>query len=256
MVTVAKNNAVTMLLGGAIGYDLSAAAVGNTVVLSAGRDVVNGDAVMTGAAAGSAASIQLTNAKLTTRLIASASGDVTLLAQGDVPFTLLGDTLAVADGTVTMRASAGTINASGNVTLQSARFGLTAGTAQVIANNGRTDQHQGRARRVCRRGRRAAGLQGRRQRDRGRSERNGGRRVDHRQYADRQRDRDRAAHRWRAGDQHGRDRVGASVQRRELERRPARHRRERRASGPGAPCSTTRSVGAAAVGGTRQPDRG
>lgn len=136
MVTVAKNNAVTMLLGGAIGYDLSAAAVGNTVVLSAGRDVVNGDVVMTGAAAGPAASIQLINAKLTTPLIASASGDITLLAQGAGTLSLTGDTLAVADGIVTARATTGTINASGNLTLQSARFGLDAGTAQVIADKG------------------------------------------------------------------------------------------------------------------------
>ncbi|WP_299425492.1 hypothetical protein [Sphingomonas bacterium] len=136
MVTVAKNNAVTMLLGGAIGYDLSAAAVGNTVVLSAGRDVINGDAVMTGAAAGPAASIQLINGKLTTPLIASASGDITLLGQGAGTLSLSGNTLAVADGTVTARATTGTINASGNLTLQSARFGLDAGTAQVIADKG------------------------------------------------------------------------------------------------------------------------
>ncbi|THD37684.1 MAG: hypothetical protein E7773_01455 [Sphingomonas sp.] len=137
MVTVAKNNAVTMLLGGTIGYDLSAAAVGNTVVLSAGRDVVNGNAVLTGApAAGPAASIQLTNATLMTPLVASASGDISLIAQGGGTLSLSGDTLAVADGTATMRASSGTINTSGNVTLQSARFGLTAGTAQVGADTG------------------------------------------------------------------------------------------------------------------------
>ena len=136
MVAVAKNNAVTMLLGGAIGYDLSAAAVGNTVVLSAGRDVTNGDAVLKGAPAGPAASIQITNATLTTPLIASASGDITLLAQGGGTLTLTGDTLAVADGNVTARATTASINTSGNLTLQSARFGLTAGTAQAIADKG------------------------------------------------------------------------------------------------------------------------
>jgi hypothetical protein len=136
MVTVAKNNAVTMLLGGTIGYDLSATAVGNTVVLSAGRDVVNGNAVVTGAAAGPAASIQLTNATLTTPLVASASGDVSLIAQGGGTLSLTGDTLGVADGTATARASSGTINTSGNLTLQSAQFGLTAGTAQVSADKG------------------------------------------------------------------------------------------------------------------------
>ncbi|HET8613141.1 MAG TPA: hypothetical protein VFL92_10285, partial [Sphingomonas sp.] len=141
MVTVAKNDAVTMLLGGNIGFDAASSATtdGDAVVLSAGRDVLNGDAVLTGAAIGAPASIQITNANVTSLLTANASGDLTLLADSGGTLSLAADTTAVADGAVTAHAAANsTITAGGNLTLTSARYGLDAGTAQVLADTGST----------------------------------------------------------------------------------------------------------------------
>lgn len=83
MVAVAKNDAITMALGSGstLGFDIAAAAdaVGNSIVLSAGRDVVNGAASFPSLGGGSGkASISVTDANVTSNFVATASGGVDL----------------------------------------------------------------------------------------------------------------------------------------------------------------------------------
>lgn len=83
MVAVAKNDAITMALGNGstLGFDIAAAAdaVGNSIVLSAGHDVVDGVASSPSLGGGSGkASISVTDANVTSNFVATASGGVDL----------------------------------------------------------------------------------------------------------------------------------------------------------------------------------
>ncbi len=82
MVTVAKNDAVTMLLGGTIGYDSasSASAVGERIVLSAGRSVTGGAIDANSAPIGAPTGIRFVDTRLTSDTIANASGNIALIA--------------------------------------------------------------------------------------------------------------------------------------------------------------------------------
>ncbi|MDB5738139.1 MAG: putative outer rane autotransporter, partial [Sphingomonas bacterium] len=137
MVTVAKNTAVTMLLGGSIDDAANAAAsVNDTIVLTAGRDIFDGRVVEGVASNGPAANITIQNASIGSNLTADASGDATLLATGaNATLSLAGSGDITADGTALTQATAGgTVNATGSLTMRSARYGLTAGTAEMEAD--------------------------------------------------------------------------------------------------------------------------
>uniref|UniRef100_UPI003593011C beta strand repeat-containing protein n=1 Tax=Blastomonas sp. TaxID=1909299 RepID=UPI003593011C len=139
MVAVPKNNAITMLVSGNIGYApaVTAAQRDGVIILSAGRNT-------SGASFGEAASpvdgsIQFGNLNLSNDLFASATNDIEMVASGlsraaSVQVNAARNISLAADGEIDFGANqGGSITVAGNVSLRAGN-GAQGGTISIFAN--------------------------------------------------------------------------------------------------------------------------
>ncbi|MGV3511849.1 MAG: hypothetical protein ACO1OX_07570 [Novosphingobium sp.] len=152
MVAVPKNDAITMAIGSgsALGFDIAGAAdvSGNTIVLSAGHNVVGGSAQVVPAAGGGTglASISGGDADFTSNLVARSTGSVVLGSGTAAGLNFASDVFAsTSGGDASVFANAGgTVNFAGNVEMYADVSGLsvaapaTAGSSELFATDGGT----------------------------------------------------------------------------------------------------------------------
>ena len=133
MAAMPKNTAITLLVGGAVGYTPAATATvqNGTVVLSAGQDVVLG--TIRQAPSSTAANLTIGSGTFSSKVRAQAT---TILASpdGNGPLTFTGNATLAGLNSVEVRADAGeTVTSGGDLTLVSRRAGI-GGTARLIAD--------------------------------------------------------------------------------------------------------------------------
>jgi len=133
MAAMPKNTAITLLVGGAVGYTPAATATvqNGTVVLSAGQDVVLG--TIRQAPSLTAANLTIGSGTFSSKVSAQAT---TILASpdGNGPLTFTGNATLAGLNRVEVRADAGeTVTFGGDLTLVSRRAGV-GGTARLIAD--------------------------------------------------------------------------------------------------------------------------
>ncbi|WP_417622618.1 hypothetical protein [Parasphingorhabdus sp.] len=148
MVSVPKNDAVTMLVGGSLGYQAAASAtiINGSVVLSAGADVATtGDITNTGFAfdtdaPDSDSNIQLQNVTFGSSVSAFATNGIIASTSSATDFVVANNSQGTQDLSLAARdqidinaRGGGTIGANGNVTLR-AGFGNTGGTININAD--------------------------------------------------------------------------------------------------------------------------
>ncbi|SNS81669.1 hypothetical protein SAMN06295912_11766 [Sphingomonas laterariae] len=146
MVSIPKNDAVTMMIGGDLGFDVAGAAdvVNNVVVLSAGRNVA--DTSFVGAAAPFDASIHVSGANVTSAMTGRATTDLfvastTASSQFASDVTIQGGARAH----IGSRVSGDTMTIGGNATVIADNFGdsstpvdVTGGEALIYTETGAT----------------------------------------------------------------------------------------------------------------------
>ncbi len=135
MAAMPKNSAITMLIGGTIGYTPAATAVvqNGTVVLSSGHDIVFGGSQFQPNSA-LPANITLTGGTFSSEVFARASGSITGAPAVDLTFTS-NATLNAATA-VSLTANAGrTITVGGGLIMQAASGGV-GGTVGLTINDG------------------------------------------------------------------------------------------------------------------------
>ena len=133
MAAMPKNTAITLLVGGAVGYTPAATATvqNGTVVLSAGQDVVLGTISQTPSL--TAANLTIGSGTFSSQVSAQAT---TILASpdGNGPLAFIGNATLAGLNSVEVRADAGeTVTSGGDLTLVSRRAGV-GGTARLIAD--------------------------------------------------------------------------------------------------------------------------
>ncbi|AHE54522.1 beta strand repeat-containing protein [Sphingomonas sanxanigenens] len=140
MAAVAKNDAVSMLLGGTIGYEpASSVAVENgVVVLSAGYATVGGDGVDTASATGGDGNIEIGNSAFLSRLTANASGSILVnpggpAGAGRVRFDADATLTAVNSVVAATENANESISAFGDLTLRATGTGTGAQRAAISA---------------------------------------------------------------------------------------------------------------------------
>ncbi|SCW87568.1 filamentous hemagglutinin family N-terminal domain-containing protein [Sphingobium faniae] len=121
MVAVPKNNALTMLLSGNIGYApaMSATSDGSGVVLSAGYDVAGGDIVRPGnGTAGADAGFSIGAGDWSSGLTGAATGDIAIRSGNSPAIHFLGNVVLSAEQGINLRADPlGAILADGDMNL-------------------------------------------------------------------------------------------------------------------------------------------
>ena len=149
MVAVPKNNAMTMLVGGNIGYQAATAAArteNGTIILSAGADVANTGSLSAPSItidsenATGDASIEFTNGSLTSDIIAVAAQDLTIFPQFGQAISVGSDGLGAyalnltAGGTITLGAGiGGTLTTDGDINLRAGLGQAVGGTVNLQA---------------------------------------------------------------------------------------------------------------------------
>jgi filamentous hemagglutinin family protein len=140
MVAVPKNDALTMLLSGTIGYTPATAAAdeAGAVVLSAGSDVFGGS-VVEGSHPGSSAGIAISNAEFTSALTGDATDSIAISADADAVRFDAATSLVARNSASIDIANGGAVDATGDLTLI-AGHDSTGGTVTVDADgvNGTT----------------------------------------------------------------------------------------------------------------------
>lgn len=135
MVAVPKNDAITMALGfgSSLGFDIAGAAnvVGNTIVLSAGQDIVGGDVQFGPSFGGGSgtASIQGTDFDATSNMLASATGSVSFNSISPTAIDFASDVTIRAGGNSELYAGEGVIRIGGNLDFSVDVLGNSSGGA-------------------------------------------------------------------------------------------------------------------------------
>lgn len=138
MVAVPKNNALTMLLSGDVGYTPAAAATpdGSAIVLSAGYDIGGGDIGARSSAAGAEASFNIGAGTWQSDLTGAATGDVVVRSTTSPATHFLGNVALSAERGVMLRADAlGAITADKDVSL-TATSGAAGGKIDILTFDG------------------------------------------------------------------------------------------------------------------------
>jgi hypothetical protein len=147
LVAVPKNTALTMLIGAGsnLGFNVAGAAnvVGNTVVLSAGRDISGGSigAYSAGTTGGAVANLQVNDSNFTSAVNSESTGFSHYSAFA--PMHFYSNVNAHADGEIwfSTQAAAGTIDVDGSLSLSTERYGnsgqsINASTVNLYNVNG------------------------------------------------------------------------------------------------------------------------
>lgn len=150
MVAVPKNEAISLLLRGNVGYDVAAGAaeVNGAIVLSAGYDVA---LVAPDSASPVAAGIDIRQASVTSNLIGFATGDAVATAFGGEALNFAGDVTLVAPE-ANLGSEGGILRVGGNAVVTTGRAGdfsfnaATGGSASLFARGGGTVRIAGSAR--------------------------------------------------------------------------------------------------------------
>ena len=129
LVAVPKNSALTMLIGAGsnLGFNVAGAAnvVGNTVILSAGRDISGGSigAYSAGSIAGTLANLQINDSNFRSAVMGEATGFAHVSAFA--PMHFYSDANIHADGEIwfSTQAAAGTLDVDGSLNLSTERYG-------------------------------------------------------------------------------------------------------------------------------------
>lgn len=139
MVAVPKNNALTMLLSGNVGYTPAGAAIpdNNGVVLSAGYDVAAGAPATTPNTTTTATGgFTITSSSWQSALTGAATGDIAINTGGNARASFAADVTLSAERSISLLAGqSGGINVTGNMTL-TAGAGATGGAIDLTSIGG------------------------------------------------------------------------------------------------------------------------